>query len=648
MSVTSQQVSKRGTAQALRAAPGVKAKVRGFAGNHTLMKRMNVEESSPRQVGENPPRPLSEISQPFLQRKCACGNGLGVDCEECKRPEGRELQRNMQTKLAVSEPGDRYEQEADRVADQVLAAPAHAAIEVAAPHIQRFAGTTTGHTQQSPASVDRVLASRGRPLDTALRQDMESRFNHDFSAVRVHSGTGAELSAAEVNAQAYTVGHDIVFGPGQFAPGTVQGRRLVAHELTHVVQQSGGSGARIVRRSFAACQKLIDKEKGLGLVSGTLVHKIIAADFQKKVKGARTNLGIPGASAGPQRTEGICGKPSPVIDPQQLGNMDPKAGVGFPDLARVKGKILQVAEIKPAAHGCLIDGETQFARYILEGNAPDENQAQWRASMGFKVVSPLPGSVYPDRLLQISIPEGAAVVETGWCTPGLLAYAVTLKSSRGKPAREPGLEPVRVPAPARQPSLVPVRVKGVDPYFEDDADQLPYLEKPPGRIFVVAVEDGIYRDTIAERTRRHHEQTLRAMRVDPRGVPMFQVSAPLVGIAVVAGAIQIGLLVLLVAPAIPSLATAAAGAVVPAGIRWGVVQLSKVAAAEIVILLMSEGISEAEAAKAVEPLVDKRIAATADVTGNSELENAQPGQEISVEGQSFRVIMLLTTQDYEE
>ena len=73
---------------------------------------------------------------------------------------------------------------------------------------------------------------------------MEQRFGHDFSRVRVHSGAAAEQSARDVNANAYTVGHNIVFGAGRFAPGTHEGRRLIAHELTHVVQQSGANGIR--------------------------------------------------------------------------------------------------------------------------------------------------------------------------------------------------------------------------------------------------------------------------------------------------------------------------------------------------------------------------------------------------------------------
>ena len=77
---------------------------------------------------------------------------------------------------------------------------------------------------------------------------MEQRFGHDFSQVRVHSGGAAEQSARDVNANAYTVGHNIVFGAGQFAPETHEGRRLLAHELTHVAQQEAGIEPRVQRQ----------------------------------------------------------------------------------------------------------------------------------------------------------------------------------------------------------------------------------------------------------------------------------------------------------------------------------------------------------------------------------------------------------------
>ena len=182
----------------------------------------------------------------LLQRKCACGGtpGLTGECEECKKKKRLDLQ----TKLQMNDPGDSYEQEADRVADQVMATTAHHDVSATPVIIQRFAGQSKGQMDEAPASVDHALASPGRPLEPALRQDMGQRFDHDFAGVRVHADAAAEQSARDVNAHAYTVGHDIVFGAGRFAPGTHDGRRLIAHELTHVVQQSSGhSSARLQR-----------------------------------------------------------------------------------------------------------------------------------------------------------------------------------------------------------------------------------------------------------------------------------------------------------------------------------------------------------------------------------------------------------------
>ncbi len=171
----------------------------------------------------------------LLQRKCACGSptsSLTGECAECKS------KKRLQTKLTIGASNDPLEQEADRVADQVLAAPANRAVSGAPPHIQRFTGQATGQTEAAPASVDQALAIPGRPLEPALRQDMEQRFSYDFSRVRVHSGTVAEQSAQDIDARAYTVGRDVVFGAGQYAPASTAGKKLIAHELAHVTQQA--------------------------------------------------------------------------------------------------------------------------------------------------------------------------------------------------------------------------------------------------------------------------------------------------------------------------------------------------------------------------------------------------------------------------
>lgn len=178
----------------------------------------------------------------ILQRQCACGKHTmaGGICAECVRKKAM-----VQRKLTIGALSDPLEREADRVAEQVSAAQANPAVSVAITSIQRDAGRPSEASQEVPASVEQVLASAGTPLEPVLRQDMEQRFGHDFSKVRVHSDSAARQSALDIDAKAYTVGHHIVFGAGGYAPASKEGLHLLAHELTHVVQQSGtGSTAR--------------------------------------------------------------------------------------------------------------------------------------------------------------------------------------------------------------------------------------------------------------------------------------------------------------------------------------------------------------------------------------------------------------------
>lgn len=95
--------------------------------------------------------------------------------------------------------------------------------------------------------VNEALSTPSRPLDSQDRRFMESRMGHDFSRVRIHTDERASASARSLQAKAYTVGQDIVFASGRYSPGTNEGRHLLAHELTHVVQQ-GQSGPSLASR----------------------------------------------------------------------------------------------------------------------------------------------------------------------------------------------------------------------------------------------------------------------------------------------------------------------------------------------------------------------------------------------------------------
>jgi hypothetical protein len=147
----------------------------------------------------------------------------------------------LQTKLRVNRPRDNYEIEADAVSERVM--------RMAPDHDNVMSGSDAGSTllqrksdihaegQLAPPIVEEVLRSTGRPLDPETRAFMEPRFGHDFSQVRVHSGPSAAESARILNARAYTVGNNLAFADGQYAPSSQAGRTLIAHELAHVVQQ---------------------------------------------------------------------------------------------------------------------------------------------------------------------------------------------------------------------------------------------------------------------------------------------------------------------------------------------------------------------------------------------------------------------------
>jgi|GEM_PF-4380897 len=203
-----------------------------------------------------PERPEQGGHPRLLQRQCACGGpaGLTGECADCRK---KKLARGaLRTKLAINKPGDVYEREADRVADTVMRmsdadiGPAEGPIaRLPAVGISRY---PEAGTAEAPPIVHEVLGSPGQPLDAATRSFMEPRFGHDFSHVRVHTDAKAAESAKAVNALAYTVGKDVVFGAGAYQPRTNQGRSLMAHELAHTIQH-----AISVRRDGASLQRRV-------------------------------------------------------------------------------------------------------------------------------------------------------------------------------------------------------------------------------------------------------------------------------------------------------------------------------------------------------------------------------------------------------
>ncbi|MGE5416091.1 MAG: DUF4157 domain-containing protein [Acidobacteriota bacterium] len=192
----------------------------------------------------------------------------------------------IQPKLTINKPGDIYEQEADRIAEQVMHMPEPASVpqspinsrsvkpsfQSISPHaekdiqrkedddeeeegiVQMKQGSMThpaGRQPGVPPIVREVLRSSGQPLDPTTIAFMEPRFGYDFSSVRVHDNTTAHRAASGQLARAFTVGNHIVFNLGRYESSSTEGKHLLAHELTHVVQQAG----TVMRRDTSLAHK---------------------------------------------------------------------------------------------------------------------------------------------------------------------------------------------------------------------------------------------------------------------------------------------------------------------------------------------------------------------------------------------------------
>jgi hypothetical protein len=170
---------------------------------------------------------MSPTRSGLLQRKCGCGGAPGADgtCTECRRK-----------RLEIQ----------GRTADAATVAAV-------------------------PQAMSEVLRAPGRPLDSETRARFEPRFGHDFSRVRVHTDRAAAESARTVNASAFTVGGDIVFGAGEYAPATAAGQHLLAHELAHTIQQ--GTAGQSSENDLAVTEPTDPTEQDAASVASTVMSQ---------------------------------------------------------------------------------------------------------------------------------------------------------------------------------------------------------------------------------------------------------------------------------------------------------------------------------------------------------------------------------------
>jgi hypothetical protein len=234
--------------------------------SHGLDPARRVTDSTRNPLVSQPPLLQPEIGCSFSPTRCPFGGA----CHTCPA--------QVQTKLKIGAVNDPYEQEADRIAEHVMRMPETTQGESddqchlpgCSRMLQRQSPDSNISTPIPPAVHD-VLHSPGQPLNPETQAYMETRFGHDFSQVRVHADTKAAESAQSVNALAYTVGRDIAFAAGRYAPSTLTGRELLAHELAHTIQQGKSNPFEAPRSSDAKLQRLPDSTTGTAAGSANAV-----------------------------------------------------------------------------------------------------------------------------------------------------------------------------------------------------------------------------------------------------------------------------------------------------------------------------------------------------------------------------------------
>lgn len=279
-----------------------------------------------------PPGLRSEAGIPAVLRRCACGG----ECDECRKKQEGTLHRSA-----------------------ITTGPAFA-----------------------PPIVHQVLSEPGQPLDGSTRGLMESHFGHDFSRVRVHTGDQASASAAAVAARAYAVGPDLVFGEGEWAPNSRRGQRLLAHELTHVVQQ--------------------------GTRTTTATLPIGAVDATEEAEAERAEQGIAQGRRG--------GSPSPVLrrQPKPSGTQPQAQPTGHCSVDQ--GKML--AEAIPSAMDWLHQAIGQLRNFETLPLIRSTRAARDAMQLHFHTTNPFHAQLVRERLQQVLDGISSNAAQADCAAPG--------------------------------------------------------------------------------------------------------------------------------------------------------------------------------------------------------------------------------------
>jgi GH24 family phage-related lysozyme (muramidase) len=331
-----------------------------------------------------------------LQRKGACprcaGNDKGTPpCPTCGDAERLNEEEGMRRRGKVERPIQRQEAE----------------------------GSTSGALPKEVEEIAR--SSAGQPLDPATASFFESRFGHDFSAVRVHSGQDADAAARSVNALAFTVGDAIVFRQRHYDPSSDAGRRLLAHELAHVVQQKGG---RAVPEGVSRADDPAEREADQ--IAEAIVHgsEAVAVDSAVEIRRGISRQPAPdpegtpepaAPQASPQSGEPQEGKPeeAPVYD-KDIMDIAPK------ELTERATSTYRTYEAAEGARAEAIDAAIDAAKgttLLLEAYTPEEK---------------MPEATRKARVSQIKAAQAKLEgIAPGWAPPlPLIPLAAAVKQAR--------------------------------------------------------------------------------------------------------------------------------------------------------------------------------------------------------------------------
>ena len=374
----------------------------------------------------------------------------------------------IQPKLKIGEPDDHYEKEADHVAARIMRMSAPASepppddIRASGSQVQRKCDaclqedkkrlqmkTESNRSTSSQRSSPSLAGLRnGRPLDSASRNFFEPRFGYNFNHVRVHTDAHAQTLNHQLQARAFTYGHDIAFAQGAYQPNSYHGRQLMAHELTHVVQQ-GRAQRHVATDAAPSIQRKMNEPMIQRACVANLIPLLRCCDYsnslpptrigtiahnQLEMGAALMNPGVLG-EVGIPPVLGFGGwksmdlfRASPRTMPSQVGN--PTAGMrplvnplGIPygtAPPAIAPGTAEVGEIKPLSTGGIVDGPVDLAANLLQYRAWGALNGGFSATAGMPMQSALP-LIYGGPFLSAAFGNSQHIF-MGQALPGLYNY----------------------------------------------------------------------------------------------------------------------------------------------------------------------------------------------------------------------------------